>query len=294
MRGHALPLGVATAAGLVPAAVVWHPCLPGPGAHAQSRAGGSSVNATGLSATGVSGSGAAAARSSSPTPTPKGAPIHKVVTLGDSVAEGAATGGRSFGDIVAADLSRPGAPVTSANLAVSGLTTPDLIEQVRTDADTRKALDDADVVLITIGANDVVETFTETSDRDCDDACIASKAEAVGADVRTALTAIDETTHRSGVRVYLTNYWNVSVDGAVAREEESSSFNAWTDRLTRRVNAELAEAAHERGAGTVDTYAAFKADGSVDPTRLLAEDGEHPDEQGQRVIAKAVEAELQR
>lgn len=134
---------------------------------------------------------------------------------------------------------------------------PDLIEQGRTDADTRKALGDADVVLITIVANDVVETFTETSDRDCDDTCIAGKAEAVGMDGREALAAVDAATHRPAVRVYLTTYWNVSVDGAVAREEESASFNAWIDRLTRRVNAELTEAARERGAATVDTYAAF-------------------------------------
>lgn len=58
---------------------------------------------------------------------------------------------------------------------------PDLVEQVRTNADARRALGDTDVVLITIGANDVVETFTETSDRDCDDTCIAGTVDTYAA-----------------------------------------------------------------------------------------------------------------
>jgi lysophospholipase L1-like esterase len=95
------------------------------------------------------------------------------------------------------------------------------------------------------------------------------------------------------VQIVLLDYWNVTIDGAVAAHQLDTSERAEADRATRATNDAVAAAAAATHVRYVDTYAAFKGDdGRKDPTALLASDGDHPDQAGHEVIAQALIAAL--
>jgi lysophospholipase L1-like esterase len=96
---------------------------------------------------------------------------------------------------------------------------------------------------------------------------------------------------RSDGVVVATGYWNVFLDGVVGRRRGTDYVQA-SDTFTRAVNGVIADAAGRAGARYMDLYQPFKGDGSTDPTPLLAEDGDHPNRAGHRVIADAVLAAL--
>ena len=57
--------------------------------------------------------------------------------------------------------------------------------------------------------------------------------------------------------------------------------------LTKAVNNVIEAAASRAGDIYVDLYTPFKgSEGTADPTRLLAADGDHPDAAGHQVIAR--------
>ena len=58
------------------------------------------------------------------------------------------------------------------------------------------------------------------------------------------------------------------------------------------INARIEAAARSHGAVPVDLYAPFKGAGDVDPTPLLADDGDHPDAAGHALIARVLLAAL--
>lgn len=234
----------------------------------------------------VTSGGSASAARRTPTSPVTATDVRHLVALGDSVIAGEAQDGTAFPGLVAESLSRAGAPVQVANLGEGGLTATQLLDRVRHDATTRSSLASADYVLVTAGANDAADSFTDTSDKDCDTACIQQGAAGVRRDVSALLAEIRAVDTRPGAKVVVTTYWNVGLDGAVAHANESDSYYAWTDRVTKATNAALTQAAAEQHASVVDLYAPFKA---TDATNLLADDGDHPNERGQRLIAEVIE-----
>ena len=65
------------------------------------------------------------------------------------------------------------------------------------------------------------------------------------------------------------------------------------DMVTEAFNANVKKIANEVGVVYVDVRTPFKgADGNRDDTALLMDDGDHPSEEGHKVLAEAVEAEL--
>ena len=145
---------------------------------------------------------------------------------------------------------------------------------------------DADVVVITMGANDL---------------CPGAGRVALGLLPRAPATtprstrwrrtwaacSTGSTTCVSGhARVLVTTYWNVFTDGRVARKAERQGYLAWSDTVTRRANVGHHPGRRLHGATLVDLYAPFKGDGSVDPTNLLAGDGDHPTAAGTATISR--------
>jgi lysophospholipase L1-like esterase len=196
-----------------------------------------------------------------------------------------------------ADLTaqRTGRAVHARNLGVAGLTSSGLLSMLDDGTDAAGSVTDADIDLVTIGANDVAEAMQEWSDGSCDQSCLDAGAAAV----RTTATAVVNRilALRAGrpTEVLVTTYWNVVQDGAVARQLFSTSYQQVSDNLTREVNAALCDAVQtaQPGAGPgggdtvlcVDLYAPFKGDGTADPTALLAADGDHPSDAGHQLIA---------
>ncbi|MBB4701809.1 SGNH/GDSL hydrolase family protein [Sphaerisporangium siamense] len=217
--------------------------------------------------------------------------VGSVLGLGDSVPAGSACDCEGFVALVRDGLARrQGTPVGGANLAVPGLTSEGLLDLLDDDA-VRTAVADADLTIITIGANDFDPALAE------EEACgprLACHQDAL-ARLRTGVDAVlakVRALHGPGGRVVLTGYWNVFLDGAAGRAR-GPAYVAGADRLTVAVNGALAASAAGAGALYADLYTAFKGpEGARDVTGLLAADGDHPAASGHALIAETVLAVL--
>ncbi|SEQ15622.1 SGNH/GDSL hydrolase family protein [Microlunatus flavus] len=226
------------------------------------------------------------------TPTPRSGATLQVVGLGDSVTSGYhcdcddyVTG---FAHLLAA---RDGIAVKATNDGEAGSTSNGLADELDgTDGDDRAEQHDvakADVVVLTMGANDLEPALDAFRQGSCDASCSDPEVAQMQTDLGRVLDRV-QTLEGGHARVLVTTYWNVFTDGDVARKAERSGYLAWSDTLTRQANQAIATVARQHGATLVDLYAPFKGDGSKDPTDLLADDGDHPDPAGTAVISKAV------
>jgi lysophospholipase L1-like esterase len=218
-----------------------------------------------------------------------------VVGLGDSVTAGTACGCEDFVHLYATRLSsRWHRVVRASNLGRGGLTSQGLLARLEDDPTTRALVAAADVVLVTIGANDLLpalRAWDDGSGQDeaaCGGACEAADLDQVDANVQGALRDVQQLRGRQPALVLVTTYWNVFEDGDVGQADRGAAYLRWSDDLTRRLNDGIERAARTEHAVPVDLYGPFKADGQRDPTPLLAADGDHPNATGHRVIASAL------
>jgi lysophospholipase L1-like esterase len=221
----------------------------------------------------------AAPVSPGPRPAPPVTVPPRLLVLGDSVAAAAACDCSGFGADLAAQVS-----AVLSNAAQPGLTSSGLLAQVNSPA-MAPLLQTADIVTITIGANDF--DYRLASDASCATLnCYAPTLQQMTADLY-AVTARLAALMRPGTTVVLTGYWNVFLDGAVGAER-GPTYVAISDALTRQVNAALAQVARSDQDVYADLYTPFKDDGSADDTDLLAPDGDHPNATGHHLIAAAI------
>ncbi|TDB74415.1 SGNH/GDSL hydrolase family protein [Micromonospora sp. KC723] len=205
-----------------------------------------------------------------------------VVALGDSVPAGSACTCVPFPDLYAR-MQMPTVP--AVNLARGGLSSDDVRAQVESP-DVDEDLRDAGVVMIMVGANDLAAAF----DGDGDGTTYGRAAARVGTNVAASVDRIREL-HDGPVTVVVLGYWNVVKDGSAGLAEYGEAGMAQAATATRYVNDALRQAAAKTAALYVPTYSVFKgAAGGLDPTALLAEDGDHPNALGHELIARAVAA----
>jgi lysophospholipase L1-like esterase len=241
--------------------------------------------------------GGSAGPSSGPSASPATASPWSVVGLGDSVTSGYNCSCTPFvqryADLTAQRLGRK---VTAQNLGQAGLTSGGLLDQLQTGA-IAASVADADIVLVTIGANDAAGSMQEWSVGQCGQDCFDARTAQIRSTVTQVLQRILQLRAGRPTEILLTTYWNVVEDGAVARQEFSAQYVQVSDALTREVNGALCDAtqAVRDGQATptselicVDLYAPFKGNGDQDPTALLAQDGDHPDAAGHELIAETL------
>ncbi len=211
-----------------------------------------------------------------------------VLGLGDSVTSGYHCGCTPFVEQYAELTARAtGREVSSTNLGRAGLTTAGLLGQLATPTAAR-AVAAANIVLVTIGANDVVPALQAWSQGSCGSGCLMAAAAQVEPGVQQALARVRALRTGSPTEILVTTYWNVVEDGEVARASFSTAYQQASDALTRAVNAAICRAATAVSATCVDLYAPFKGGGDRDPTPLLASDGDHPDADGHALIARTL------
>jgi lysophospholipase L1-like esterase len=235
---------------------------------------------TGRTVPGTSGSRADAAR--------------VVVGLGDSIPAGAnCPGCTTYVDEVGhryAAATSNGAVIY--NHAVSGYTTGDVLAQLA-DAGLQRHLARADLVILTIGANDVDPALL--TDPRCADAALAGCFEKTLATIRSELDQIEErvaASLKAGARLAVTGYWNVVTDGAVGRAE-GPAWVSGSAALTLRANAVIEDVTRSRGGTYVEVRTAFHGpDGTRDITGLLADDGDHLNAAGHALMTEVVMAAL--
>jgi lysophospholipase L1-like esterase len=219
--------------------------------------------------------------------------VTSVVGLGDSVPTGSACGCTSYIALVGDALAeRQGIQVLSQNLAAGGQTSQGMLEQLGTNT-AQAAVAGSNLTIVTIGANDFDSTMA--GDEACSDSaglsCYQSMLSQLRSNIQAILSKLRTLQSRPDSRIQVTGYWNVFLDGAVARAR-GNSYVANSNALTLAVNHILASAATANGAQYVDIYAPFKGNGSQDDTALLADDGDHPDAAGHQVIASSLLAAL--
>ena len=212
-----------------------------------------------------------------------------VVGIGDSVTAATGCGCPGFVEPYAADLpTSAGGPAAGVNLGANGLTAAGLRTLVTTPTPTADGVAEADFLLVTIGANDLLPLLPRWRESGCPAACYLPSVDAVGADISDILTAAKALRSKQPTQMLVTTYWNVFADGDVARATESAAYLQWSDELTRALNARICAAARGAGAICVDLYAPFKGNGSQNPTTLLAGDGDHPNAAGYQLITSTL------
>ncbi|SDO76033.1 Lysophospholipase L1 [Pedococcus dokdonensis] len=248
--------------------------------------GGPSTRRTPSTAASVPSSSPAAVPTTSaagPGPAPR-----SVVGLGDSVTAGTNCGCTPFVERFARLLAaRDGGPVKATNLGVPGLTTGSLAAGLAR-AKTARAVASADVVVVTIGANDLAGLEDRWERSGCDTGCVAPGVASMGRGLASDLRRI-RALGPAAQRVEVTTYWNVFEDGDVADATRGPGFAEWSDTVTVAANRAICSAARAAGDTCVDLYEPFlSADGSRNPTALLSADGDHPDAAGHALIARTL------
>jgi len=224
------------------------------------------------------------------TPTMTIAPGSAVVVgIGDSVTSATVCGCTGFVESYAAQLpTAAGGPARAVNLGTNGLTAAGLRALLTSPSPTASGVAEADILLVTIGANDLMPLLSQWQSGSCPAACYSPSVDAVGSDLSAILAAAKELRGGRTTQVLVTDYWNVFADGDVAHDSEGPAYLRWSDELTRALNNRICTAAENAGATCVDLYAPYKGDGSRNPTALLAGDGDHPNAAGNQLISSAL------
>ena len=213
--------------------------------------------------------------------------------LGDSVPQGGpCTNCTTFIERVGTDMARKaGVKAAVRNESVAGYKTADVLTQLESNS-TKSLLETSDLVIVTIGANDFDLDTLVGQCAHSDVSCVADDVNDVTGRVRTILERVKAGMSTPGATVVVTGYWNVGFDGKAGRNK-GPDYVKVADMVTEAFNANIKKIANEVGVVYVDVRTPFKgADGNRDDTALLMDDGDHPSEEGHKVLAEAVEAEL--
>lgn len=218
-----------------------------------------------------------------------------VVAVGDSVPAGDnCSGCVPYIDLFARQIAdKDRVPFRVANLGVGGWTASDLLDALDVNGADVDAVRDADILVVTIGANDFEQQMDSSVDGSCGGAdrlaCFAPTLRGLQVTLTAVLQRAARLRGDRHTAVLVTGYWDVFPDGDVAVAQFGPQFVANSATLTRRVNAVIAAVAADQGATYIDLFGPFKgADGDRDPTAQLADDGDHPNQAGHRTIADAL------
>ncbi len=217
-----------------------------------------------------------------------------MVAIGDSVTAGTNCECTPFPELYAKDLADKYDITTYIrNDGQSGETSQDVLDDLRSDGAVQADIAKADIVVVTIGANDFGSEYTKVAAGHCGGGDGLDCAQDDLGQLQDNLTAIvrqiDGLRDGAPTAVLLTGYWNVFEDGDVAKQSMTKQGRDQSDKLTRATNQVIDDVAEEQRATYVDLYTPFKgADGGDDPTQLLADDGDHPNAAGHKLIAQTL------
>ncbi|MEO8289043.1 MAG: GDSL-type esterase/lipase family protein [Chloroflexota bacterium] len=239
--------------------------------------------------------------SQEPTTSASGAIPWSLVAIGDSIPYNSpqdCPGCTGFVDRYATAITKAtGHPVKVQNLSQhNGLNTDGLLKELQSDAVRREALAGADVIVVSIGANDIAWNI---NDDPCDGPttdspdwskfnpiCAAAAAEIFRPKLESVYSQIAAL--RAGkLTIFRTiNRYNDWIDANFPPE----GVNATHD-LVEAWNAMVCRAAQANGFTCADVYHAFNgSDGITPAVGLLAADYTHPSDKGNEVIARVLAA----
>ena len=206
------------------------------------------------------------------------------VALGDSYpAGGGPVGGESYVDHYEELIEDRDLEVEVTDLSVSGATTADLLSTI-SGADQKAALHEAQLVTITIGGNDFLQTAgTCRTDMACFDETLA------GIEQRLIEVAEEVRAAAPNAVILMTNYPDV----AAGNPSALSFLGYGSFEAAREISMDSSEmvcsVAERHDMECVDVYRAFNGDDgktSAWQEGLLAIDIIHPSPEGHRLIAR--------
>lgn len=207
-----------------------------------------------------------------------------VVGIGDSVTSGTNCNCEPFVGLYATQLaSQQDLTTSSVNLGVPGWTSTQMLASLTQPGAFRNQVAKADILLVTIGANDL--NPLEAQSVDCSASCYQPLVDSIGRNVGLIIAAAQAIHPGHPPTILVTDYWNVFQDGDVGTSENGAAFQNWSDALTHAESTQVCNAARQAGVTCVGLYQPFKGDGSQNPTSLLAPDGDHPNAAGHELIA---------
>lgn len=224
------------------------------------------------------------APASSRAPLPAGSTL-QVVGVGDSVMAGTncACAGPVAEYAERLGARTPGVRVETANRGVDGATTADLRARLDRDAGLRRELADADVVLVIIGANDVLRAADRRRGATPDAAAVPRMLEQLTAGIDETLADVTAAGGPS-TRYLVGGYWNMFPAG------DDRDLALVSTALTRTGNGLIEDAAARHGMTYVDVESAFADAAPGDVSTLISDDDLHPNARGVEVIADAFAA----
>ncbi|GAA3610710.1 SGNH/GDSL hydrolase family protein [Microlunatus ginsengisoli] len=226
-------------------------------------------------------------------PSPGLSKVH-VVAIGDSVTAGTNCDCTPFPEQYATAIADEYDVKTYVrNDGQGGETSDDVLDDLEHDGAEQDDISGADIVLVTIGANDFGPSYDQIVAGTCGGsdqlACVEDSLGSVQDNLTAIVKRIRELRGQKPTAILLTGYWNVFEDGDVAKKSMTTQGLADSDALTLATNRIVQQVATAQHATYVDLYAPFKgSDGSDDPTDLLADDGDHPNAAGHKLIAQAL------
>jgi lysophospholipase L1-like esterase len=196
-----------------------------------------------------------------------------------------------YGELASAAL---GKPVVVENLATNdGLTSRNLMFRVRDDDEHRAAIAEADLITITIGAND----WQGPCDWSNHAFCLAAGSKEVEANLTTVLDEITTIRHGAPTAIRVTTYYDwyagdpnaASIWGLPPTDENAKQVHTAYAKALGAFNAMICEVATTHGAVCVDLLRPFNGPGDErDAGDLLGADHLHPAKAGQDRIAQAI------
>ncbi|HZX04618.1 SGNH/GDSL hydrolase family protein [Kribbella sp.] len=208
----------------------------------------------------------------------------QVVALGDSVTSGSNCNCSAFPQMYGDQLQERGTTVGVQNLGVGGLDSSGLLQTLnQPNSPAEVATAAANVVLLTIGANDFGDHHDDVTSGQCSADCVSDEFEQLTVNLGKILTRIHALRDNKPTTILMTGYWNVFEDGDVAARQYPTSGRVASDQLTLRTNGAISAAAAADDATYVDIYTPFKDSSNI--TSLLASDGDHPNAAGHALIA---------
>ncbi|OMF29386.1 hypothetical protein BK133_17780 [Paenibacillus sp. FSL H8-0548] len=196
----------------------------------------------------------------------------KIVALGDSLTRG--TGdieGKGYVGYVSDQLKQSGMDISLINLGIKGLVSPDLAEQMK-EKEISRQIGQADVVLMTIGGNDLFlggQTLSDISE--------------------ASITGLEDA-FLSNLEAVITNIRAVNTEAAVYLLGLYNPFSEFEDGellsgVVRQWNYKAAELlAQDTNTVFVPTFDIFQRN----VNDYLFTDHFHPNEEGYRLMAKRV------
>lgn len=206
-----------------------------------------------------------------------------VVGLGDSVMLGTSCGCEGIMTRYAErERATSDARVVPVNLGADGATTATLQSDLRSGT-VRRQVSRARVVVVIVGANDLVPELEREQQAGCPASCYGPAVTAMGERLHGVLARVSTARRSSTGPVLVLDYWNVFPDGAQTQGRQGRALVDWARGVSRVANKAICRASAAFGDTCVDLYEPMLGS-ERDPTPLLAADGDHPNARGVELI----------